>query len=82
MKNDLIKKNYLKKIKLIDKYNNHYYDKDKPIVTDQKYDYLKKEIIDLENRYDFLKNKNSPTKIVGFQPSKNFRKVKHKIPML
>jgi DNA ligase (NAD+) len=82
MKNDLIKKNYLKKIKLIDKYNNHYYDKDKPIITDQKYDYLKKEIIDLENRYDFLKNKNSPTKIVGFQPSKNFRKVKHKIPML
>ena len=42
MKNDLIKKNYFKKIKLIHEYNKHYYDKDKPIVTDQEYDFLKK----------------------------------------
>ena len=82
MKNNLIQKDYLKKIKLIDKYNKHYYDKDKPIVTDQKYDFLKKEIIDLENQHDFLKNKNSPTKIVGFKPSKNFKKTKHRTPML
>ena len=82
MKNNLIQKDYLKKIKLIDEYNKHYYDKDKPIVTDQKYDFLKKEIIDLENQHDFLKNKNSPTKIVGFKPSKNFKKTKHRTPML
>ena len=82
MSNDLIKKDYLKKIKLIQKYNKYYYDKDKPIVTDQKYDLLKKEIIDLENSYLFLKSSQSPTKLVGFRPSKNFKKVKHKIPML
>ena len=82
MNNNLIQKDYLKKIKLIDEYNKHYYDKDKPIVTDQKYDFLKKEIIDLENQHDFLKNKNSPTKIVGFKPSKNFKKTKHRTPML
>ncbi|MDA7781355.1 NAD-dependent DNA ligase LigA, partial [Candidatus Pelagibacter sp.] len=46
------------------------------------YDLLKKEIIDLENSYKFLNNDRSPTKIVGFKPSKNFKKVKHKVSML
>ena len=57
MNNDLIKKDYFKKIKLIQKYNQHYYDKDKPVITDQEFDLLKKEIIDLENKYSFLKSK-------------------------
>ena len=82
MKNDLIKKNYLKKIKLIEKHNNYYHDKNKPIITDQEFDLLKKEIIDLENQYSFLKSNKSPSKTVGFKPSKNFQKVKHKVPML
>ncbi|MDC3400875.1 NAD-dependent DNA ligase LigA, partial [Candidatus Pelagibacter ubique] len=30
----------------------------------------------------FLNNDRSPTKIVGFKPSKNFQKIKHKVPML
>ena len=73
---------YLKKIDLIKKYNKYYYDKDKPIVSDQEFDLLKKDIIDLENKYKFLKSDYSPTKSVGFKPSKNFQKVKHKISML
>ena len=73
---------YLKKIELIKKYNKHYYDKDKPIISDQIFDLLKKDIIDLESKYKFLKNKNSPTISVGFKPSKNFKKAKHRIPML
>ena len=73
---------YLKKIDLFQKYNKYYYDKDKPIVSDQKFDLLKKDIIDLENKYKFLKNEYSPTKSIGFKPSKNFQKVKHKVPML
>ena len=73
---------YLKKIDLFQKYNKHYYDKDKPIVSDQKFDILKKDIINLENKYEFLKNEYSPTKTTGFKPSKNFQKVKHKVPML
>ena len=82
MKNDLIKKNYLKKIKLIQNYNKFYYDKDNPIVNDKDYDLLKREIINLEKQYEFLKSKNSPSKSVGFKPSKNFKKIKHKVPML
>jgi len=73
---------YLKKIDLFQKYTKHYYDKDKPIVPDQKFDLLKKDIIDLENKYKFLKSEYSPTKSIGFKPSKNFQKVKHKVPML
>jgi DNA ligase (NAD+) len=79
---DNVQKKYLKKIRLYQKYNKLYYYKNKPAITDQKYDILKKEIIDLENEYQFLKSKQSPTKSVGFKPSKNFEKVKHKVPML
>jgi len=82
MNNDLIKKDYFKKIKLLQNCNKHYYDKAKPIFSDEEFDLLKRDIIDLENRYDFLSNKQSPSKSVGFKPSKNFQKVKHKVAML
>ena len=73
---------YFKKINLIQKYNEYYYDKNKPIITDQEFDLLKKDIIKLENKYKFLKSDYSPRISVGFKPSKNFQKVKHKVPML
>ena len=75
-------KDYINKIKLLEEYNKNYYDKDSPIISDQEYDFLKKNIIDLENLHSFLYSKQSPTKTVGFKPSKNFQKVKHKVPML
>jgi DNA ligase (NAD+) len=77
-----IKKNYQKKIKEILSHNESYYDKNSPIISDKDYDDLKKEILELEKKYNFLKNENSPSKIVGFKPSKNFKKIKHKVPML
>jgi len=82
MKNLKIEKDYLKKIKLFQEYNKYYYDKSDPKISDSKFDQLKKEIIDLENKYKFLNSKNSPSKTVGFTPSKNFKKVKHKTQML
>jgi DNA ligase (NAD+) len=82
MNDNLIKKDYLKKIKLFQKYNKYYYDKNESIITDQEFDLIKKDIINLEKKYYFLKNELSPTKSIGFKPSKNFQKVKHKVPML
>ena len=82
MNEKLLKKEYLKKISQLQKYNSAYYDKSSPIVTDSEYDKLKKDIIDFENKYDYLKSLNSPSLIVGFKPSKNFKKIKHKVPML
>ncbi len=77
-----IKKNYLNKIKLIKKCNKYYYDKSNPVINDEKYDQLKREIIDIEKKYPDLINKESPLLNVGFKPSKNFKKIKHKVTML
>ncbi len=82
MVNKKIQQIYLKKIKLLNKLNKDYYDKNKPLVTDKEYDELKKEILSFEKKYKFLNNKNSPSELVGFRPSKNFKKVSHKVPML
>tara|TARA_B100001059_G_scaffold164873_1_gene164429 strand:+ start:1282 stop:3312 length:2031 start_codon:yes stop_codon:yes gene_type:complete len=82
MKKELIKKNYLTKIKSIQKHNKFYYDENEPSITDQEYDILKNEILSLEKKYPFLKNEKSPSNSVGYKPSKNFKKVKHKVPML
>ena len=73
---------YKKKIKLITKLNKFYYEKSKPLVSDSEYDKLKEEILTLEKNNDFLKSKNSPSEIVGFKPSKNFKKVSHRVQML
>ena len=80
--NNSIKKIYNQKIKLLVKHNKHYFNDNRPIISDHDYDILKKEILDLEKTYKFLKNKNSPSKNVGFTPSKNFKKIKHVVPML
>ena len=77
-----VKEDYLKKIKLINKYNEYYYSKSKPLVDDSAYDKIKNEVLNLEKKYSFLKSDDSPSLSVGFKPSKNFKKVDHKIPML
>ena len=82
MNKTLIKKSYLKTINKLKKYNQAYYEKDSPTISDQQYDILKKKIIDLESEHKYLRNNESPTQSVGFKPSKNFQKIKHKVPML
>jgi len=82
MKDSSIKNEYLKKIKLLHKYNKAYFDESKSLITDQEFDILKKQIFELEKKYSFLKHKNSPSKTLGFKPSKNFKKIKHRVPML
>ena len=37
---------------------------------------------ELEKEYSYLKDNFSPSVTVGFKPSKNFKKVAHKEPML
>ena len=77
-----IQEKYQTKIKLYLKYNSNYYDKSKPTVSDREYDNLKNEILSLENKYKFLQSNNSPSKIIGHKPSKNFKKEFHRVPML
>ncbi|MDA9725573.1 NAD-dependent DNA ligase LigA [Candidatus Pelagibacter sp.] len=73
---------YKKKLKLLDNYNKEYYISSKPSVSDKEYDILKNDLLSLEKKYDFLKSKNSPSQLVGYKPSKNFKKASHKVPML
>jgi len=82
MKKKEIESIYKKKLKKFHEHSKSYYEKNNPIITDADFDHLKKEILELENKYIFLKSTASPSKVVGFKPSKNFEKVKHKVPML
>ena len=77
-----IQDEYKKKIKLIKEYNKHYFDNNNPIISDSDYDDLKKNIILLEKKYNFLKSEFSPSKIIGYKPSKSFKKSLHRTPML
>ena len=82
MKKDDIKKKYNSIIKDYIDHNKFYFEKNKPKISDAEYDKLKLEIIELEKKYKFLENKNSPSRNVGYKPSKSFEKYKHKIQML
>ncbi len=82
MEKSEIKKKYLVKIKELNKHNLLYHQKNKPIISDSNYDKLKNDIIELEKKYSFLNSKFSPSNIVGFKPSKNFIKEKHRVRML
>ena len=82
MDKNKIKKEYNKKIQNLVKLNKYYYELSKPLVNDYEYDQIKADILSLEKKYDFLESANSPSKIVGFKPSKTFKKVLHRVPML
>ena len=51
-------KNFKKKIQVLKKHNDLYFNHDEPLISDKEYDDLKKELIDLENKNTFLKDLN------------------------
>ena len=77
-----LNKLYLKKSKLLKKFNKEYYNQDNPSVSDKKYDLLKKEILELEKSNVALKKFQSVSNIVGAPLSNKFKKIKHLKPML
>ena len=80
MSNSLLKQ-YKEKLKLLDKFSKHYYQNQKPLVSDKEYDELKSEILKIEKNYNFT-NLKSPSVKVGYKPSKKFEKFKHRVKML
>ena len=80
-KNKIIDK-HKKIITEIKKHNKFYFSDDEPKIIDSEYDKIKKTAIELEKKYPFLKNYQSIEKIVGAEPSNNFKKIKHLQPML
>ncbi len=77
-----IEKDYLKKINELKKYDEAYFKKDSPIISDKDYDICKQKIIELEKKYKYLDHKDSPSQKVGYEASNKFKKVKHLKPML
>ncbi len=82
MNKNRVIKSYNDKIKSLKKFNKYYFEKNKPLVTDGEYDKLKNDILILEKEYTYLNSKDSPSKNVGYKPSKTFKKVMHRAPML
>ena len=82
MEKKKIIKIYQSKVLQLKKYNQSYFDQNKSLVSDKEFDDLKNEILNLENEYNFLVSKDSPSQNVGFKPSKNFKKIKHRVSML
>ena len=82
MNKKAIEVEYNKKIKLYNKYNKYYYNNSSPKVSDKEFDELKHDILSLEKKYKFINSEKSPSKTVGYKPSKNFKKVEHRASML
>lgn len=60
----------------------NYYVLAQPVISDEKYDLLVKELEKLESENPQLITEDSPTQRVGKDLTKEFKPVKHKIPML
>ena len=82
MKKSEIKKKYETKIQDLKTHNKLYFEDSSPKISDKEYDNLKKEIIKLEKKYSYLKSSSSPSTTLGYSPSKNFIKSKHRVKML
>ncbi len=63
-------------------YNYNYYVLSKSLVSDYDFDLKLKELEKLETEFPHLKTSDSPTQRVGGEPTKDFKTVVHKYPML
>ena len=68
--------------KELDKHNYLYHGLDQPEISDAQYDKIKARLDSLEREYTFINSKKSALNNVGFHPSSNFNKIRHKLPML
>lgn len=69
-------------VDLLNKYNEAYYQKSEPIISDYEYDKLYQELLELERNNPELIRQDSPTQKIGEEPLKEFRQIEHKIPLL
>lgn len=82
MDKEKIKKRIEELRKLIEYHNYRYYILDSPEISDEEYDKLFKELLELEEKYPEFKSDISPTQRVGAPPIKEFKTIKHSLPML
>ena len=66
----------------IEYHNRKYYLEAKPVISDAQFDRLLRELIDLEEAFPEFKTPDSPSQRVGGEPLKEFKTVRHTMPML
>jgi DNA ligase (NAD+) len=66
----------------IEEHNNRYYVLNQPIISDFEYDILLNELDTLEKKFPEFISKNSPTRRVGSDITKEFEQYQHTYPML
>src|SRR5690349_14371142 len=69
-------------ISLIHHHDFRYYVLDDPEISDSAYDLLFRELQALEKKHPELKQPDSPTQRVGGKVLEEFKKIKHRVPML
>ncbi|MBF2027273.1 MAG: NAD-dependent DNA ligase LigA [Oscillatoriales cyanobacterium C42_A2020_001] len=67
--------------RLLQRASYEYYVLDAPTMEDAVYDKLYHELVDLETRYPELITPDSPTQRVGERPARQFKSVRHNIPL-
>jgi DNA ligase (NAD+) len=77
-----MQKRYEELIKIINEADYNYHTLDNPTISDQEYDKYLRELYCIEEEYPELIRDDSPSKRVGGQVLDEFKKVKHKIPMM
>jgi DNA ligase (NAD+) len=66
----------------IEEHNNRYYVLNQPVISDFEYDILLNELDTLEKKFPEFISKNSPTRRVGSDITKEFEQYQHTYPML
>jgi len=66
----------------VERHNRLYYVLNRPEIPDREYDRLYAELEELEKQFPALLASDSPTQRVGGEPLKEFRQVRHRVPMM
>ena len=69
-------------VKKIRYYSKLYYQSGTSPIEDKEFDLLMEELLKLESEWPELKPLNSPTEVVGGEPSNRFANIRHQFPML
>ena len=76
------KKRHAQLVEEIRRHDHAYYVEAKPVISDHDYDRLYHELLDLEKEFPDLATPDSPSHRVGGEPLKEFKSVRHAVPMM
>jgi DNA ligase (NAD+) len=82
MKREQAKTRHTRLVEEIRRHDHAYYVLAQPVISDQEYDRLYHELLDLEKQFPDLVTPDSPSQRVGGAPLKEFKPVRHAVPMM